>query len=209
MNESKSINKKLTHKERTSLVREFYTKKGYRVHSGLQFGCELVLYADIPSRVHSDFCVHIPQHDDNDDNDDNDDCGGGGGGGGGMTMARLNWMTIQVLVRSMPDLHKTLIVAILKECSSDNPDAVCYSYTTGTPTSYTTSTDEEQQLKQRQRQQQQQEEKVRNYAHGTSEIIVHKKYYTLDEIAIVSEHAPFRHKNTTKEVGVQTKKQKT
>jgi hypothetical protein len=45
--------------ERIAIVRDHYVRKGYRVHSGLQFGCELVLYADDPSRVHSDFCVHI------------------------------------------------------------------------------------------------------------------------------------------------------
>ncbi len=45
--------------ERIAIVRDHYVGKGYRVHSGLQFGCELVLYADDPSRVHSDFCVHI------------------------------------------------------------------------------------------------------------------------------------------------------
>lgn len=41
------------------IVRRYYEKKGYRVHSGLQFGCELVLYADDPSLVHSDFCIHV------------------------------------------------------------------------------------------------------------------------------------------------------
>jgi tRNA splicing endonuclease len=45
--------------ERILIVRRHFEKKGYRVHSGLQFGCELVLYADIPQRVHSDFCVHV------------------------------------------------------------------------------------------------------------------------------------------------------
>lgn len=45
--------------ERILIARRHFEKKGYRVHSGLQFGCELVLYADIPQRVHSDFCVHI------------------------------------------------------------------------------------------------------------------------------------------------------
>lgn len=44
---------------RVKIVREHYEAKGYRVHSGLQFGCELVLYADDPSKVHSDFCVHV------------------------------------------------------------------------------------------------------------------------------------------------------
>ena len=41
------------------IVRVHFEQKGYRVHSGLQFGCELVLYADDPQRVHSDFCVHV------------------------------------------------------------------------------------------------------------------------------------------------------
>ena len=45
--------------DRILIVRRHFEKKGYRVHSGLQFGCELVLYADNPSVVHSDFCVHV------------------------------------------------------------------------------------------------------------------------------------------------------
>jgi hypothetical protein len=49
----------LTMEQRISIVRHHFTQKGYRVHSGLQFGCELVLYADSPGRVHSDFCVHV------------------------------------------------------------------------------------------------------------------------------------------------------
>ena len=49
----------LTHEDRISIVRNHFQEKGYRVHSGLQFGCELVLYADHPGLVHSDFCVHV------------------------------------------------------------------------------------------------------------------------------------------------------
>jgi tRNA splicing endonuclease len=45
--------------DRIQIVRRHFQAKGYRVHSGLQFGCELVLYADDPSKVHSDFCVHV------------------------------------------------------------------------------------------------------------------------------------------------------
>ena len=45
--------------DRLKFVRRHYEAKGYRVHSGLQFGCEFVLYADDPSRVHSDFCIHV------------------------------------------------------------------------------------------------------------------------------------------------------
>lgn len=44
---------------KVAFVRRHYEEKGYRVHSGLQFGCELVLYADDPQRVHSDFCIHV------------------------------------------------------------------------------------------------------------------------------------------------------
>jgi len=45
--------------KRLNVVRAHFERKGYRVHSGFQFGCELVLYADDPDIVHSDFCVHI------------------------------------------------------------------------------------------------------------------------------------------------------
>ena len=40
-------------------VKEHYEQMGYRVHSGLQFGAELVLYADRPDLVHSDFCINV------------------------------------------------------------------------------------------------------------------------------------------------------
>lgn len=49
----------LTFEEKVEFVKKHYEKKGYRVHSGLQFGVELVLYADRPDLVHSDFCIHI------------------------------------------------------------------------------------------------------------------------------------------------------
>ena len=47
------------HEKRIQIVQKHFENKGYRAHSGLQFGCELVLYADDPNRVHSDFCVHV------------------------------------------------------------------------------------------------------------------------------------------------------
>ncbi len=145
----KSDNGELTHSERISIARKHFMKKGYRVHSGLQFGCELVLYADLPSKVHSDFCVHIPAAD-----------------------TRLNWMTIQTLVRSMPDLHKTLIVAIIRKSSAGDVGAISH------------------------------DREIDHQSAGG------KGYYTVDELAIATEHAPFRHKNITKEVGFQLKKQK-
>ena len=79
------------------IVRRHFEAKGYRVHSGLQFGCELVLYADDPDRVHSDFCVHVVGKDE-----------------------RLDWRTMQILARSMPDLHKTLILVNLRDTANGN-----------------------------------------------------------------------------------------
>jgi hypothetical protein len=118
--------KDMSWEARIQILRTHFEKKGYRVHSGLQFGCELVLYADDPGRVHSDFCVHLVEE-------------------------QLDWRTMQTLVRSMPDLHKTLILAHIRE--------------------------------------------------QQGEFVVH-------EMAIATEHAPFRHKNPVKRVGEQRKKQK-
>lgn len=66
---------------------------------------------------------------------------------------RLDWRTMQTLVRSMPDLHKTLILAQVREIEGGDE-------------------------------------------------------YIVDEMAIATEHAPFRHRSTIKEVGAQVKKQK-
>jgi len=77
----------LTSEERISIAKKHFEEKGYRVLSGLQFGCELVLYADDPNHVHSDFCVHVINQD-----------------------SRLNWMTLQTMTRSMSDFKKTLII---------------------------------------------------------------------------------------------------
>jgi hypothetical protein len=87
-----------THDKLIAIVKRHFTNKGYRVHSGLQFGCELVLYADSPGLVHSDFCVHVPSPVCDDDDDDDGD-------------TAIDWRTVQTLARSMPDLRKTLIVA--------------------------------------------------------------------------------------------------
>lgn len=124
----------LTFQETIDIVRDHFVRKGYRVHSGLQFGCELVLYADDPSRVHSDFCVHVVPH------------------GGALDMR-----TLQTLVRSMPDLHKSLIVA------SVAPNSISVTDTSSSPT-----------------------------------------YYEVEELAILSSHAPFRRKHV-KDVGQQIK----
>jgi hypothetical protein len=78
--------------DRIAQVRTYFEKKGYRVHSGLQFGCELVLYADDPSRVHSDFCVRLLPAD-----------------------GSIEWPAMQSLVRSMSDYKKTLIVVHLRD----------------------------------------------------------------------------------------------
>jgi tRNA splicing endonuclease len=45
--------------DKVGIARRHFKNKGYRVVSGLQFGSELVLYADDPQKVHSDFCIHV------------------------------------------------------------------------------------------------------------------------------------------------------
>mmetsp|Transcript_37389 Transcript_37389/g.44607 ORF Transcript_37389/g.44607 Transcript_37389/m.44607 type:complete len:151 (+) Transcript_37389:60-512(+) len=138
----------LTHEDRIAIVRQHFLEKGYRVHSGLQFGCELVLYADHPGRVHSDFCVHIVGDE-----------------------GRVDWRTMQTLVRSMPDLHKTLIIAYVVEILDNNSVG-----------SFT--------------------EVPHN---DTDEVKPFTRKYNVEEIAIATEHAPFRHRNAIKEVGMQKK----
>ena len=146
----------LTHEERIAIVRLHYEGKGYRVHSGLQFGCELVLYADSPDRVHSDFCVHVPPD----------------------RVGTMDWRTLQTLVRSMPDLHKTLIVAHVRRVEEMRAPAQGEEGgAKGPPSgdgSNTTST---------------------------------SARYSVDELCLTSEHAPFRQKNAPTEVGKQVKPQ--
>lgn len=136
-----------SHEKRISIVRRHFEQRGYRVHSGLQFGCELVLYADDPDKVHSDFCVNVLAAD-----------------------SGVNWMQLQTLARSMSALHKQLIVVNVgrrtESCVEVKNDSIS------------------------------------NEAGGID--------YVVNELAIVSGHAPFRHKRKeTIPVGSQKKKLKT
>ena len=65
----------------------------------------------------------------------------------------IDWREMQTLVRSMPDLHKTLVLVNVNGDSEEN--------------------------------------------------------YTLEELAMATEHAPFRHRQVQGEVGSQRKKQRT
>lgn len=134
-----------TDSDNISITRKHFTNKGYRVHSGLQFGCELVLYADDVSRVHSDFCVHVVPPD-----------------------GSLDWRMIQTLTRLVVSTGKTLIVANVKEVTeeiTENKEEADMIVTYGDP----------------------------------------PRRYIVEELAIATEHAPFRHKNVMKGVGMQTK----
>eukprot|EP00804_Cyclotella_cryptica_P014968 CCRYP_000582-RA/>CCRYP_000582-RA protein AED:0.03 eAED:0.03 QI:89/1/1/1/0/0.33/3/2671/166 len=141
---------------RIAIARNHFEQKGYRVHSGLQFGCELVLYADSPGRVHSDFCVVVVGPEE-----------------------RFDWRRIQTLVRSMPNLHKTLIVANVRPVVRQECRIAGLSDYTGSRMKDTTPA---------------------NSCDFSS--------YNVEELAIASEHAPFRHKNTPRGVGQQIKPSK-
>jgi hypothetical protein len=149
----------LSHEDRISIVRNHFIAKGYRVHSGLQFGCELVLYSDSPALVHSDFCVHVPA----------DACGA------------LDWRTLQTLVRMMPDLRKTLIVAHVVSAVEEENDG-----------------DSKRQC-------------VDGELEDATPTQPSRKYYSyaVHELAFATEHAPFRHKNIPQGVGTQVKPQST
>mmetsp|Transcript_1011 Transcript_1011/g.1375 ORF Transcript_1011/g.1375 Transcript_1011/m.1375 type:complete len:144 (-) Transcript_1011:238-669(-) len=142
MSNKSSINR--TDSDNISITRTHFTNKGYRVHSGLQFGCELVLYADDPSRVHSDFCVHVVPPD-----------------------GSLDWRMIQTLTRLVVSTGKTLIVANVKEVTEDITEG---------------------------------KEVDMIVMYGDP-----PRRYVVEELAIATEHAPFRHKNVMKGVGLQTK----
>ena len=143
----------LTHEERIAIVRHHFEKKGYRVHSGLQFGVELVLYADNDlNKVHSDFCVHVVNN----------------------SAGRLDWRMLQTLVRSMPAIRKTLIVANVRDAKGDDR-----------------CDDDGDNIT----------------ADRTDAISIQQGSYLVDELAIATEHAPFRHKNIPKGVGTQIKQQ--
>lgn len=134
----------LCFEDRVSLARKHFERIGYRVHSGLQFGCELVLYADDPDKVHSDFCVHV------------------------VSNHRIDWMQLQGLARSMSTLHKQLIIVDILPTRQGEDGALIY------------------------------------MKDGESKCP--PLYFKVDEMAVASGHAPFRHKKETSKVGGQVKK---
>ena len=146
-----------THEELIADAREHYTNLGYRVHSGLQFGCELVLYADHPQYVHSDFCVLVLPSD-----------------------GRVDWRRIQCLTRSMPDYKKTLILAEVSVIEEDTEE--------GDEDGEAKADDGESPKTKRR-----------------------KRIIKVKELAVSTEHAPFRHrtKKGAVDIGSQRKKQKT
>ena len=164
------------HEELVAHAREHYTKLGYRVHSGLQFGCELVLYADHPQFVHSDFCVLVLPAD-----------------------GRVDWRRIQCLTRSMPDYKKTLILAEVVVTEEDGEQ-------------------QQQQEEDNDRDTRVEGEDDVSSSRADDSIIgltkekKKKRIIKVNELAVSTEHAPFRHRSAKKgavDIGSQRKKQKT
>jgi len=146
----------LSHEERCVIAKKHFQRKGYRVHSGLQFGCELVLYADDPGKVHSDFCVSLVGSD-----------------------SSVNWLQIQTLARSMSTLHKQLVIVSITLVSREHEGSIAF-------------TNEGEVLE---------EDQIDTSISDDS-----LQYFAVDELAISSGHAPFRHKRNVKhEIGSQKK----
>lgn len=181
------------HEQHINIVRRHFSNKGYRVHSGLQFGCELVLYADNPGRVHSDFCVHVlppPLV-----------YSSSSSAAATTSAAVIDWRTIQTLVRSMPDLRKTLIIARVRLChrhhnhdSSGGIGGGGVHDDSNIPIKSSSSTSTGSIIKKNEQDEEEDEG-------GVGE----EYYYIVDELAIATEHAPFRHKNIPLGVGTQVK----
>ena len=142
----------LSHEERCAIARKHFQLKGYRVHSGLQFGCELVLYADDPDKVHSDFCVSLVGPD-----------------------SSVNWLQIQTLARSMSTLHKQLVVVSITSVSKGHEGTIAFTKEGGVM-----------------------EEQIETSILKSDDSI---QYYLVDELAITSGHAPFRHRRNVKHGG--------
>ena len=90
----------------------------------------------------------------------------------------FDWRRIQTLVRSMPNLHKTLIVANVRTVVGQEFSRANLSNRKGSEMKETFSNSGDFQR------------------------------YFVEELAIASEHAPFRHKNIPKAVGQQIKPSK-
>ena len=151
------------------------------VYSGLQFGCHYVLYQDHPQRVHSTYAIYViyPTV------DDATVTTGTNPIGTEQTHTNIPWYTIQTLVRMMADLHKTLILVHVEEVPTlekehDTAQTLrsddCCNMRTDSAAIDTTA-DEKQPSK-------------------TSSKIVYypcnKKNYSISELTITTEHAPFR-----------------
>jgi hypothetical protein len=163
-----------------AIVRRHFERKGYHVRSSLQFGCKLVLYANSPGRVHSDFCIRVPPPPPSPSffsskDDDNNEDGSGSDGSGTI----LDWRMVQTLARSMPDLRKTLIVACTRwwRCSDSGRGAAPLGRRAG------------------------------DGGGGSSDGPDGNGFnkYEVDELAIATEHLPFWYKNVPLGVGMQVK----
>lgn len=216
--EQQSLEHQKQHEQHINIVRRHFSNKGYRVHSGLQFGCELVLYADNPGRVHSDFCVHVlppsrvysssssssstTVQKEEERND-------------ALAAAVIDWRTIQTLVRSMPDLRKTLIIARVRRCHRHHHDIsgggiggsgcvhddIPMTAKVNSSSDLIKSTSTAAIIKQNEHDEETIIDNEENERGGGDE----EYYYIVDELAIATEHAPFRHKNIPSGVGTQVK----
>ena len=217
--EQQSLVHQKQHEQHINIVRRHFSNKGYRVHSGLQFGCELVLYADNPGRVHSDFCVHVlpPSRVYSSSSSSSTTAQKEEERNDALAAAVIDWRTIQTLVRSMPDLRKTLIIARVRRCHRHHHDisSGCIggsgSVHDDIPTTAKVNSSSDS-IKSSSisttaiiKQNLQDEETIIDNGEDEGGGEEEEYYYIVDELAIATEHAPFRHKNIPLGVGTQVK----
>ena len=158
------------------------------VYSGLQFGCHYVLYRDHPQFVHSTYAIYViyPNTQESATATTGTDLAERP-----STHMNIPWYTIQTLVRMMADLHKTLILVNIEEFPSNGNELESPVANVGIDdanqngcrsedrckTATTNALDKSQ------------------HQHRNSRIIRFPsdgKTYSISELTITTEHAPFR-----------------
>jgi tRNA intron endonuclease, catalytic C-terminal domain len=186
------------------------------VYSGLQFGCHFVLYKDHPQKVHSTYAIYILHpdstsftctHDDKSDSLITDDAdlnknSNKTDNDNDNDNTSIPWYTIQTLVRMMADLHKTLVLVHIEEVvvqtNATIPPKLQYDDNSSTATTTTSDTKYKQALS------------VLSVASPTNCTKLYYpetgKTYSISELTITTEHAPFRQpqSNIQEKIGSKT-----
>ncbi len=155
------------------------------VYSGLQFGCHYVLYRDHPQFVHSTYAIYVIYPNTQESVTATTDTGLAESS---SMHTNIPWYTIQTLVRMMADLHKTLILVNIEELSSNDKELELADVGIDAANQNCRSEDRRKTATTNASDQSQ-------HQHRNSRILCYPcdgKKYSISELTITTEHAPFR-----------------